>query len=246
MERNPDPFALSGLAGRVKEFSMVRYRLRFGRKGLLRFLSHLEQIQLIRRIFRRTEIEIEYTQGFHPQPKISFGPAISVGYESESEYIDMVIKYEVEMAEFARKVNRFSPDKFFLLGMKTIPDFLPSLEPYADVAEYHIVLPGSIQLNQLAGQEIKDKLLVEEKILIKKIKKDKEEMIDARSLIRDIKFNADNVVVVLLRFGPGKNIKPGQLIKYFFEIPDGEVRKLGVMRKQLYHESPDLQLLPLL
>ncbi|MDI6642153.1 MAG: DUF2344 domain-containing protein, partial [Elusimicrobiota bacterium] len=48
------------------------YRLRFSRKNNLRFLSHLEQIELIRRAIRRAKLPINFTEGFHPQLKVSF------------------------------------------------------------------------------------------------------------------------------------------------------------------------------
>ena len=45
------------------------------------------------RAFRIEELPLAFTLGFSPRPKVSFGLALSVGHESDAEYLD------VELAE---------------------------------------------------------------------------------------------------------------------------------------------------
>jgi len=44
----------------------------FKKKGMMRFLSAIETSNTILRILKRTGLEMEYSQGFHPTPKVSF------------------------------------------------------------------------------------------------------------------------------------------------------------------------------
>jgi len=68
----------------------------YEKKGVARWLSHLELMQAFRRAFRRGDIPTAYSVGFHPHMKLSLEKALKVGEEG------MGLKGKVELAE---KVN---------------------------------------------------------------------------------------------------------------------------------------------
>ncbi len=63
-------------------------RLRFGKHGKVRFISHRDVARAFERAFRVEQLPLAFTQGFSPRPKVSFGLALSVGHESDAEYLD--------------------------------------------------------------------------------------------------------------------------------------------------------------
>ena len=63
--------------------------MHYSRTGEICFLGHLEILQIIFRTLRRASIATNYSQGFNPSPKISFGPALPVGTESLAEFFIM-------------------------------------------------------------------------------------------------------------------------------------------------------------
>jgi len=65
------------------------YRVRFAKTGLSRFISHLELMKVVERALRRKSIPISYSQGYHPHPRMQFGPPLAIGIESMEEYFDM-------------------------------------------------------------------------------------------------------------------------------------------------------------
>jgi hypothetical protein len=67
----------------------IKVRLRYAKIGRLRYLSHLETTTALIRGMRRAGFPFKYTEGFHPGPKVSFGPALSVGTAGLKEYLDM-------------------------------------------------------------------------------------------------------------------------------------------------------------
>ena len=67
----------------------ARVRMRYTKTGRVRFLSHLDFMTLFHRSCLRAGIPVAFSQGFNPHPKIAFGPALSVGIESEAEYLDL-------------------------------------------------------------------------------------------------------------------------------------------------------------
>jgi radical SAM family uncharacterized protein len=62
--------------------STRRFRSKFAKFGPAKFLGHLELAQAMIRAFRRARIPLVFSQGYHPLPKVSFGPPLRVGYES--------------------------------------------------------------------------------------------------------------------------------------------------------------------
>src|SRR3954466_14771967 len=74
-------------------------RLRYAKEGMAVALSHLETMTALLRAFRRAKLSIPHSQGFHPKPKVSFGPACPVGTESRAEYLDLELHGAHDPAE---------------------------------------------------------------------------------------------------------------------------------------------------
>jgi radical SAM-linked protein len=66
-------------------------RIRFTKLGKVRFVGHRDVARLFERALRKASIEVAYTEGFSPRPKIAFGLALSTGHESLAEYLDIAL-----------------------------------------------------------------------------------------------------------------------------------------------------------
>ena len=53
-----------------------KYIVNYTRSGQIIYLGHLELLQVIFRSLRRADIPMNYSQGFNPTPKVSFGPVV--------------------------------------------------------------------------------------------------------------------------------------------------------------------------
>jgi radical SAM-linked protein len=67
----------------------MRVRFRFSKLGKVRFTSHRDVARVWERALRRAALPIAMTEGFSPRPKVHFGLALSTGYESYGEYLDV-------------------------------------------------------------------------------------------------------------------------------------------------------------
>jgi len=67
-------------------------RVRYGKTGLARLIGHLDTIRALTRAIRRAGIEGVYSQGFSPRLKLSFGPALPLGFTSECEFFDIKLR----------------------------------------------------------------------------------------------------------------------------------------------------------
>ena len=67
---------------------MARHRLRFEKTGRAKWLSHLDLMRTIQRVFPRAGVQIRHTEGFNPHAYISVALPLSVGMESYCELLD--------------------------------------------------------------------------------------------------------------------------------------------------------------
>ena len=116
----------------------ARIRLRFAKKGAMRYLSHLELLNVFTRAVSRGEVPILFSQGFHPHPRFSFATATSVGVESSAEYMDMFVAAYISADEVLQRLNKALPEGLQILEATQIDAKSPSLSTLIDRTRYRI------------------------------------------------------------------------------------------------------------
>jgi radical SAM-linked protein len=76
-----------------------RIRIRYAKRGPLRFTSHRDFARAFERALRRAAVPIAFSQGFTPHPKISYASAAPTGVASEAEYLEIGLQAAVDPAE---------------------------------------------------------------------------------------------------------------------------------------------------
>jgi radical SAM family uncharacterized protein/radical SAM-linked protein len=77
----------------------MRVRIAYTKLGRAAYRSHLDLVRLLPRIFRRLELPMYYSQGFHPKPEMTFGPALPLGVASQAEYVDVKLAEAAGLSE---------------------------------------------------------------------------------------------------------------------------------------------------
>src|SRR6185369_12493432 len=116
----------------------ARMRLRFAKKGAMRYLSHLELLNVFTRAVSRGAVPILFSQGFHPHPRFSFATATSVGVESMAEYMDMFVSASITADEVLQRLNQALPEGLQILEATRIDVKSPSLSTLIDTTRYRI------------------------------------------------------------------------------------------------------------
>lgn len=83
----------------------MKKRVYFDKYEDMRFISHLDLIRFLERLFKKTNLPIKYSNGFHPRPKMSFGNPISLGTEAFGEIMDIELEEDLSNAEVLRRLN---------------------------------------------------------------------------------------------------------------------------------------------
>jgi radical SAM-linked protein len=120
----------------------VPVRLRFSKRGPVRFISHRDVARAFERAFRIAELPLAFSRGFSPHPKVSFGPALAVGYESDAEYLDLELTHEVDLTVLAGAVSDGLPEGMTVTGTAPLADRAPSLQEGITALGYVVELSG--------------------------------------------------------------------------------------------------------
>ena len=100
---------------------MVRQKLNivFSKKGLMRFISHLDLVRLFQRAARRAGLPLAMTEGFSPHPKMSFKRALKLGIESDEEEALFYINGWMNPEEFRRRLQAELPHGIEIKNIRT-------------------------------------------------------------------------------------------------------------------------------
>ncbi len=125
----------------------MRLRVRFTRLGKVRFTSHRDVARIWERAIRRADLPVAYSQGFTPRPRVSFGLALSTGYESLSEYLD--IELDTPGAEPAGRDPAAEGEAGVALDLASLPTALSAALPTGiDVTAVAVIPAGTESLQQ--------------------------------------------------------------------------------------------------
>jgi len=116
-------------------------RLRYAKEGVAVALSHLETMTALLRAFRRARLMIPHSQGFHPKPRVSLGPACPVGTESRAEYLDLELYGEEDAADVAARVSVELPEGLRLIACERLEGGEEALSRSIHGIEYRVELP---------------------------------------------------------------------------------------------------------
>jgi len=123
-----------------KSGTVCRYRVRYSKKGIARFFSHNNLVSQLQRSFRRAGIPVEFTQGFHPKMRMSFGPALALGMEGEEEVLEFRSQYTFTEAEFVSRINSRLPQGVWVSSLENLDWDAPSLSEALTAMVYSLGL----------------------------------------------------------------------------------------------------------
>jgi len=86
-----------------------RLRIRYAKRGRLRFTSHRDIARAFERAVRRSGVPIAFSAGFSPHPKISYAGAAPTGVGSEAEYLEIGLAQVQEPDQVRTALDRALP-----------------------------------------------------------------------------------------------------------------------------------------
>jgi radical SAM-linked protein len=127
---------------RLPQGAPRRIRIGYRKLGRAAYRGHLDLVRVLPRILRRIEMPLFYTQGYHPKPEMVFGPALSLGTASLSEFVDVKLDGTVpfDLAGVVERLNRASELGLEVFGVAELGAEDPGINKVLDEAAYVVGL----------------------------------------------------------------------------------------------------------
>lgn len=151
-----------------------RYRIEFSKIGPITFISHLDLQKVMMRIFKRSGLETLHSEGYNIRPLLSFGPALTLGISSLSEYFDVRVPTErKDFDQVMKLLQDHSEPGIIFKNISVITGKTPSIQDSAKAFTYFIPVKQADQLKSVV-----EKLSSEDQIVIQSYSKKEEKLID--------------------------------------------------------------------
>ena len=129
--------------------TVQRLRIRYAKRGRLRFASHRDLARALERALRRAQVPMAFSAGFTPHPKISYLGAAPTGAASEAEYLEIGLAERCEPEAVRAALDAALPADVAVLECVEAAEGGGSLADRIDAAVWRVELPG-VEPDQLA------------------------------------------------------------------------------------------------
>ncbi|WP_213003318.1 TIGR03936 family radical SAM-associated protein [Winogradskya consettensis] len=157
---------------------MQRIRLRYAKRGPLRFTSHRDFARAFERALKRAGVPIAFSQGFTPHPKISYASAAPTGVGSEAEYLEIGLQTVVDAAQLRVALDTALSPGLDVLDAVVATEGGGSLADRIDASKWRIELP---QVETQVAIEAVAAFLAAEEVLVERMTKQGKRVFDARN-----------------------------------------------------------------
>ncbi len=127
----------------------MRVRITFSKQGALRYTGHLDLHKLWERAARRADLPLSYSQGFHPQPRISLAAALPLGFSSRAEVMDIRLNGDLALEEISARLKENLPAGMQVLKLENVDERAPALQTQVLSAVYEVRLTEPVEAPEL-------------------------------------------------------------------------------------------------
>jgi radical SAM-linked protein len=119
-----------------------RLRIRYAKRGRMRFTSHRDFSRAFERAIRRAGLPMAYSSGYTPHPRISYANAAPTGALSEAEYLEIGLTRTCDPAEIRERLDRALPAGLDVVDVVVAAPGSPALADRLQASIWRVELPG--------------------------------------------------------------------------------------------------------
>jgi radical SAM-linked protein len=181
------------------------------------------------RAVRRARLPVAYSQGYHPKPRVSFGPALPVGVESTCEHLDLDLVGPAEAADVAARLGRELPDGLCVIEAEAVEPGAPSIAESLRAVHYRADFPEELWgeadlVERVAAFRERERAVVtrtappksRERKRQQKIAGARRRDIDLKAIVTHLAVERPGQVAFSLRADPSGSAKPAEVLAAIF------------------------------
>ncbi|MBP1712959.1 MAG: Radical domain protein [Deltaproteobacteria bacterium] len=214
-------------------FPIRRFRIRFSKSGQAKYLGHLEMTRLLIRAFRRAQIPLVFSQGFHPLPRVSFGPPLPVGHESRAEYLDAQLQGRFQPDEAAKRINSVLPLGVQILEIQEISLKSASIFDMIEKVRYRVSFLDSPEISTDLALAFREA----EKFPVFWAKKNRS--MDLKEVVDFLSVEERNEIEMILRVDREGVMRPEEALGFIFGWAGGQNPIRAIQKVQVQFKESD-------
>jgi radical SAM-linked protein len=210
-----------------------RLRVRYAKRGRLRFTSHRDFSRAFERAVFRARIPMAYSSGFNPHPRISYAGAAPTGSASEAEYLEIALAEEADPASVHAALDEALPEGLDVL--EVVVSRGGSLSDRLEASHWRLTLAG------VAGQAAADaveKFLTTDEVQVQRMTKKGLRTFNCRDAVVSLTSHVDEVsgqecaiLDVVLRHGT-PSVRPDDILAGLREVAGLDVGSAPLHERQ--------------
>ncbi len=208
----------------------VTYRVKYSVGENYRYASHLDITRTIYRALRRTDLPLQYSQGFTPLPKVSFCAPKSVGQISRSDFFDFTLEGDY-LANISRELNTRFPAGIRILEVRSRAQNARSLSSSINLIFYEV---------EIEKNEIKKSLELPATTIHVPSKSGMKQLNESLDSV-----NYESGLLTVALFCGGRQLNIYEFLSYLTERSLEETKKFKVTRATMFIKSDGILLSPM-
>lgn len=205
----------------------------------LRHIGHLDLMRAMQRALRRSDLPLQYSQGFNPHILLNFAAPLSVGISGLREIMEVPVGAEISEEVFKEKLSQALPTELKCLSVRAVPDEHP-----APMASLRAAIYDARLENGEALLEAVPAFLAQESITAIRKTKSGEKPCDIRPMIYGL-FVTGSTLTMTLALCEAATCKPDLLLTALADFAKAEKPRARMRRLTLLGQTQKGELVPL-
>ena len=193
--------------------AVQKLRIRYAKRGRLRFSSTRDFARALERALRRADVPMAFSGGFHPHPLISYANAAPTGTASEAEYFEIRVTERVEPDAVREALDEALPEGLDVI--EVVASAGGSMADRLEASWWQLTLP---ETGVEEAEEAVAALLALDEVIVERMTKKGLRSFDARAAIVSVRI-ADRpagsescaILDVVLRHG-SPSVRPDDVL----------------------------------
>ena len=202
----------------------------FEKGDRLRHIGHLDLLRTMQRALRRSNLPLQYSQGFNPHILLNFAAPLSVGMPGSREIMEVPVNKDIPAKQFAEQLKKALPPDLKCISARAVDDRHPAPMALLKAAIYEISLENGEALLNAVPDFLKQKEIP----AIRKTKSG-EKPCDLRPMIYELKVE-DGKLMAMLALCEAATCKPDLLLTALSSFAGVEKPRAYIIRRQLLGE----------
>jgi radical SAM-linked protein len=207
-----------------KQTSYKKLSVFYAKQDAAKYFGHLELVNIFLRALKRANIEVKFSEGFHPKPRVSFDNPLPVGIESLKERFIVTVADHIRPQAVMDGLNAHLPAGLVITDCQLAPKKTPAARH--PLIRYRVTLKEDLldearlnAFNRMSAVPIR-----------RMSRKGKLKKIDLKAIVERSEFVNARQLKFTLRSEPGKTVRPFDLMRHIFNLNEEQVKQATITK----------------